>query len=127
MNKCISNRVQSAFNAIYNDSQKSPIHSVGGQRNSNVAGTETLSAHVFGLAIDINAQESCHSKAGACYPKGTYYNPCPASACSPYSITAGSSIVRSFKAQGFGWGGDWNTSKDYMHVSCTQNEHANCN
>ena len=36
---------------------------------------------------------------------------------SPYSIAAGGSVVRAFAAYGWGWGGTWQSSRDFMHFS----------
>jgi hypothetical protein len=35
----------------------------------------------------------------------------------PGMFLAGSTAVRSFTSQGWGWGGTWHSSKDYMHFS----------
>lgn len=128
VNQCIADRVKKAFDQYYADAQKFPIHSVGGYRDTRVAGTSTLSAHAFGLAMDINAEENCHygskgGSAGGCYPPGTTYKP----GSDPYAITTNSAIYKAMKANGLGWGGQWNSSKDYMHFSCTQNEQGVCN
>ncbi len=84
-----------------------------------VAGTKRLSKHSRGLAIDINP----------------LYNPCvrqrrngttsiqPTTAAryadrhitTPYTITAGSDIVRLFRKHGFRWGGEWRSVKDWQH------------
>lgn len=34
-----------------------------------------------------------------------------------YSIPQNGSVVKAFKDHGWGWGGEWNNSKDYMHFS----------
>jgi D-alanyl-D-alanine carboxypeptidase len=34
-------------------------------------------------------------------------------------VHPGDVVVTSFKAIGWGWGGDWHTLKDYMHFSLT--------
>jgi hypothetical protein len=34
-------------------------------------------------------------------------------------IHPGDVVVRSFAAIGWGWGGNWQTIKDYMHFSLT--------
>ena len=36
---------------------------------------------------------------------------------SPYSIAAGGSVVKAFAAYGWGWGGTWQSSRDFMHFS----------
>lgn len=83
-----------------------------------VNGTNVLSKHSLGLAVDIN----------------TRYNPCvshrngvrrvePAngepytdrSKKFPYKIVEGDLCHRLFTAKGFKWGGSWRTVKDYQH------------
>jgi hypothetical protein len=32
-------------------------------------------------------------------------------------ITAGGPVVAAFRSIGWGWGGSWRSSKDYMHFS----------
>lgn len=83
-----------------------------------IAGTNRLSKHGQGLAIDIN-------------PK---YNPCvrtengamivePQNGAEyadrtqefPYKITGDDVCCQIFKEYGFSWGGDWNSLKDYQH------------
>lgn len=87
-----------------------------------IAGTNRLSKHGQGLAIDINPQ----------------YNPCVRSqdgvtTVEPengmdyvdrskefsYKITEEDLCCRLFKEHGFTWGGDWNTVKDYQHFERT--------
>lgn len=84
-----------------------------------VDGTEKLSKHAYGLAVDINP----------------LYNPCikfnrdgsilvgPANGESyadrekmfPYKIDENDLCLKLFKEHGFTWGGDWNSLKDYQH------------
>lgn len=84
-----------------------------------IAGSQKLSRHSLGMAIDINP----------------LYNPCvkirkngqrtvqPANArqwCNrnrnfSYKISRGDLCCRLFKQHGFSWGGDWKTTKDYQH------------
>lgn len=86
-----------------------------------VSGTQTLSKHAQGLAVDVN----------------TLYNPYiftrqgktriePRSGRKwaynrdkrtdiPYKIDHSDLCYRLFRAHGFRWGGDWRTAKDYQH------------
>jgi D-alanyl-D-alanine carboxypeptidase/Type IV secretion system pilin len=125
---CVAERLKKAFTQYYNDPEKFPISDGGGYNVRNIAGTNRLSAHSFGLTFDINAKLNCHAdNNGVCKVKDWAYKPCPNSGCSPYSITEASSIARAMKSNGFGWGGNWKSSKDYMHFSCTENEQGTCN
>lgn len=84
-----------------------------------VEGSEKLSKHSYGLAIDINP----------------FYNPCVRSYADgstksfpegsdeyadrskdfPYKIDQDDLCYRLFKEHGFRWGGTWNSLKDYQH------------
>ena len=46
---------------------------------------------------------------------GSFWKP----GVSPYSIVPNGPVVRAFSQYGWGWGGNWNSSKDYMHFSFT--------
>jgi hypothetical protein len=91
--------------------------------NRKIAGTNTYSAHAWGLAIDINPKFD-----------GTYNDCCNTSWSSwisrPHSQTfynAAKQITNIKTKEGvrvFGWGGYWKTKKDYMHfeVICSKAE-----
>ncbi|MCR5800645.1 MAG: M15 family metallopeptidase [Lachnospiraceae bacterium] len=84
-----------------------------------VDGTDKLSYHAYGLAIDVNP----------------FYNPyviyhtdkedyiCPTQSAPyayrdkefAYKIDENDLAYKLFKAHGFIWGGDWNSCKDYQH------------
>ncbi len=127
VHECILERTKKAFLEYYNDPEKFPISDLGGYNVRTIAGRTTWSAHSYGLTIDISSKYNCHAdNDGTCKSKDFIYKPCPGVGCSPYSITANSSLVKAFKANGFGWGGQWKSSKDYMHFSCAKNEQGSC-
>ncbi len=109
VHKLVENEVKAIFNEIYNDPERFPINSIGGARYSDTM------RHSWGCAIDINPNENYYinyrtgqTVGSFCYKNGT----------SPYCITPGSSVVRAFARQGWGWGGQgWSTAADYMHFS----------
>jgi len=83
-----------------------------------VAGSRSWSEHAYGRAIDINPRENPSVENGQVSP--------PAGA--PYAdrsrnakgmIHAGDVVVRAFAAVGWGWGGNWNSPKDYQHFAAT--------
>lgn len=76
----------------------------------NVAGTNRLSNHAYGTAIDINPYLNPYIKGKYISPKGSEYNP-----EIPGTITADSFLVKEFKKRGWTWGGDWKSLKDYQH------------
>jgi len=76
-----------------------------------MAAGKALSLHALGLALDINPRRNPYIKGDLVLPPGAAYN-----ATQPGTLTAGSPVVRAFKALGWEWGGDWNAGKvDYMH------------
>ncbi|QQS22528.1 M15 family metallopeptidase [bacterium] len=121
---CVAEKFKAAFAQVYKDPEKFPIKSVGGYSFRNAVGSRNLSAHAAGLATDINYVENYYIKGNTTV--GDFWRPCPGSNCSPYSIPANGSVYKAFKAQGFGWGGEWKSLKDYMHFSCLSNEQGKC-
>ncbi len=85
-----------------------------------IAGTETLSKHAYGLAIDINPRINPYIVGNRVSPenakiyrnrnrktnKGKYRR---------YMIHKNDKIVKIFERHGFSWGGDWTSRKDYQH------------
>lgn len=86
-----------------------------------VAGTNRLSNHSYGLAIDINPRINPYiNSKGVLTPKnGAVYKNRNVKKCTgkyaKYMIQKNSKITKIFKKYGFTWGGDWNYSKDYQH------------
>lgn len=84
-----------------------------------VDGSDKLSMHAYGLAIDINPFYNPYvvfRSDGSTYisPKGSegYTD---RSADFPYKIDENDLCYKLFKEHGFTWGGDWNSCKDYQH------------
>lgn len=86
-----------------------------------VAGTNRLSKHAMGLAIDINPRINpyINSKGVLAPQNGSVYKERDAKKCkgkyAGYMIQKNSRITKIFKKYGFSWGGDWKYSKDYQH------------
>lgn len=76
-----------------------------------IAGTNTYSAHAWGLAIDINpnVNECCTTPWGTWFGRATSPDLAAAAAIATRIRTAGDG------SRVFGWGGYWSTKKDYMH------------
>lgn len=75
-----------------------------------IAGTNRLSNHSHGLAIDINpALNPYTQKDGIIVPLGANYDP-----TKPGTITKDGPVVTLFSSHGWGWGGDWER-KDWQH------------
>lgn len=87
----------------------------------NVAGTESLSRHAFGIAIDINPVQNPYvvtDQEGTvtCAPaNGSRY--ADRSQSFPHKIEEGDLCCRLFTEAGFTWGGSWQDGPDYMHFS----------
>jgi hypothetical protein len=85
-----------------------------------IAGTEALSLHALGTAIDVNPLQNPYLRPG---PDGqvTCIEPAAAAAfldrddVRPGMIVRPGPVVAAFDAIGWEWGGDWTTRKDYHH------------
>lgn len=86
-----------------------------------VDGTDHLSKHAYGLAIDINPFYNpyvIYNKDGS---GETYISPRGSEVYAdrtkdfPYKIDENDLCYRLFTEHGFTWGGNWNSSKDYQH------------
>lgn len=86
-----------------------------------IAGTNKLSNHALGLAIDINPRINPYiNSKGVLAPKNAAVYCCRTTRqCkgkyAKYMIQRNSKITKIFKKYGFTWGGDWKNSKDYQH------------
>lgn len=92
------------FSGLLRDLWNAGYHfkSVGGYNYRNIAGTNTLSKHATGEAIDIDP--GANPVVWGNGPAKTYFNPNVVNA-----------IIRKY---GLDWGGDWTGGKrDYMHFS----------
>lgn len=89
-----------------------------------VEGSESLSKHALGLAVDINPLYNPYIT----YGKNGEENISPESAASyadrtlsfPYKIDETDLCYKLFKQHGFIWGGNWNSCKDYQHFQKTK-------
>ncbi|HOK14435.1 MAG TPA: M15 family metallopeptidase [Candidatus Kapabacteria bacterium] len=76
-----------------------------------IAGTNRLSLHSYGLAVDINpVNNPVIYSDGRISPKGAKYNPKKKG-----TFISDCSIVKKFKELGWRWGGEFNSFKDYHH------------
>lgn len=75
-----------------------------------VKGQKVLSAHSYGLAIDINPMQNPHIKRNIVQPVNGKYDVKAAG-----TILKNSKIVQEFRKRGWQWGGTWRSSKDYQH------------
>ena len=78
--------------------------------------THTWSEHAYGEAVDVNPIENPYTGCGRTREKASipYLN---RSRHRPGMVTA--AVVEAFASVGWGWGGNWTSTKDYMHFSAT--------
>lgn len=82
------------------------------------AGSSTWSQHAYGRAIDINPVQNPSVTAGvAAPPSGAAF--VDRARIRPGMLVEGGAAVDAFDRIGWGWGGRWNSSKDYQHLSAT--------
>ena len=75
-----------------------------------VKGSKVLSAHSYGMAIDINPIQNPHIKGKVIQPANAKYDPKVRG-----TILRDSELVKEFIKRGWQWGGRWKSSKDYQH------------
>lgn len=79
----------------------------------SMATSGNRSHHSYGVAIDINPNENYMITKSGKVVAGKLYKP----GANKLSVTK--EVVTIWKRHGFYWGGDWRSSKDYMHFSYT--------
>lgn len=84
-----------------------------------VAGTDILSAHSYGLAVDINPLYNPWVSEDTILPAASPYDGNPDGEASPHFMTEQDYCVRLFLSYGFSWGGNWSSPKDYQHFEYT--------
>ena len=83
-----------------------------------VAGTSRWSEHAYGRAIDINPVQNPYVRGSTVEPEaGRKY--LDRSDVRKGMVVRPGPVVRAFAAEGWSWGGDWSSSKDYQHFSST--------
>ncbi len=86
-----------------------------------VDGTDNLSKHALGCAIDVNPFYNPYVVFNKDGSGETYISPegseiyADRSQNFPYKIDENDLCYKLFKEHGFTWGGNWNSSKDYQH------------
>ena len=83
-----------------------------------VEGGTGWSEHAYGTALDLNPVQNPYVTASTVLPpRGRSY--LDRSNDRPGMVVRGDVVVRSFAAQGWEWGGDWSSLKDYQHFSAS--------
>lgn len=135
-NKAIANKLLYIFRKLYdnhypiermvlpdvydaNDEQQMRANNTSCFCYRSVAKSSQLSKHAQGLAVDINTRYNPYIKKrrdGSLHVQpSTSAVFCDRSRSFRYKITKGDLCYRLFKEQGFTWGGEWRTCKDYQH------------
>lgn len=74
-----------------------------------IAGTDRLSNHSYGRAIDLNPMQNPYTQRdGVVVPLGATYDLAQKGTVTP-------EVAEVFKAYGWEWGGDWVERKDWQH------------
>lgn len=86
----------------------------------NIEGTDTLSKHALGMAIDINPRMNPYVRKDTFSPiNGEEYLERDVKRCkgkhADKMIHKKDILYKIMKRNGFSWGGDWNECKDYQH------------
>jgi hypothetical protein len=82
----------------------------------NIAGTDVLSRHALGAAIDINPRENPMIVGDRiCPPSGAAFT--DRGVLRPGMIVRPGPVVELFQAHGWEWGGDWSAPRDYHHFA----------
>jgi len=79
-----------------------------------IAGTDIISRHGFGMAIDINPIQNPYIRGDTIWPAaGAEY--LDRSNVRPGMIIPGSVVYYAFVSRGWTWGGHWSSPRDYHH------------
>ena len=79
-----------------------------------IAGTNVISRHGFGMAIDINPVQNPYIRGSTIKPaSGEKY--VDRSNIRPGMIIPGDVVYTAFMSRGWVWGGNWNIPRDYHH------------
>lgn len=81
-----------------------------------IAGSETLSHHALGIAVDINPRLNPMLLDGKVYPANAQ-NYVARTPLRPGMIERPGAVVDVFDSVGWYWGGDWADLRDYHHFS----------
>jgi len=108
--KFIINKVIPVSRYNWSDSLSMADNNTSAFNYRPVKGTRKLSAHSYGRAIDINPLLNPQFKRSSRFPHNGNYNKDV-----PGTLHHESAIVKAFKKHGWKWGGNWKSTKDYMH------------
>lgn len=82
-----------------------------------VEGTTRWSMHAFGRAVDLNPCRNPYVRSDGSVKLVECRRFADRDLGEPGMIHAGDLVVAAFAQQGWGWGGQWRSSRDYQHFS----------
>ena len=94
----------------WDDAKLMAANDTSGFNYRAIAGTDRLSYHAYGRAIDINPALNPYVRNGRIEPPGATYD-----LARPGTIGPDSFIVAFLEARGWTWGGRWTEPVDYQH------------
>ena len=103
-------RVIPAVKYNWNDDSSMNDNNTTAFNYRKVKGYKVLSAHSYGMAIDINPLQNPHVKGKSIQPLMGKYD-----VKMKGTILRDSKLVHEFVKRGWQWGGRWRSSKDYQH------------
>lgn len=104
-------RIEPMFAYNWSDRKSMEDNNTSNFNYRTIAGTDRMSNHAYGRAIDINPVQNPYlSSNGRKSPQNSYYH-----RDSLGTIWKDDTIIALFKKKKWSWGGDWKTIKDYQH------------
>lgn len=100
----------------WNDEAMMSANNSSGFNYRTIAGTNRLSYHACGRAIDLNPALNPYIRDGRIEPPGATYD-----LSKPGTIGPDSFIVAFLESRGWTWGGRWTDPIDYQHFQKPQN------
>lgn len=94
----------------WNDEASMKANNTSAFNYRKVRGSQIISYHSKGLAIDINPMLNPQIKRNLIIPESAVYDKSRAG-----TLTDTSRVVKEFRKRGWIWGGSWRSSKDYQH------------
>ena len=94
----------------WSDDASMAANNSSGFNYRTIAGTDRLSLHAHGRAIDINPALNPYVRGEIVEPPGAVYDP----SC-PGTLVGEGPVVAAFESRGWTWGGRWSTRQDWHH------------
>ncbi len=94
----------------WQDQKSMELNNSSGFNYRHIQGSNKLSCHAFGLAIDLNPMQNPYQKGGLSQPASGVYNE-----EAQGTLLPDHPFVIFLKQRGWEWGGDWVSCKDWQH------------